>query len=217
MRFASLLSYVPEYRWRYIGSDDERLDDLKTGREYMIALKRGHIQPGGLLPIYDSVARWCAEHRLFRDFFSKRTTIVPVPGSSLAQPGTLWGPMLLAEALVEQGLGSSVAVCLSRTTPVPKSSRSRPEDRAMPVRHYESMKVGRMVTDPESILLVDDLVTRGSTFLGAAYRIAESYPNARIRAFAAMRMVSNLDEFTGVGDWREGTITPTHNGSRRQP
>lgn len=79
------------------------------------------------------------------------------------------------------------------------------------------MKVERMVTDPESILLVDDLVTRGSTFLGAAYRIAESYPNARIKAFAAMRTVSNLDEFKGVGDWREGIITPTHNGSRRQP
>lgn len=217
VRFASLLSYVPEYRWRHVGSVDERLDELRAGREYMISLKRGHTQPGGLLPIYDSIAKWCADLGLFPDFFSKGTTVVPVPSSLLTRPGTLWVPMLLAEALVGQGLGASVAACLHRTAPVPKSTHSRPKDRATPAQHYKSMRVRQMITEPESILLVDDLVTRGSTFLGAACRMAESYPNARIKAFAAMRTVSNLDEFVGVGDWREGTITPTGNGSRRQP
>ena len=207
VRFASLLSYVPRYRWRDIGHAGGRPSELKMGYEYMIALKQGRTQPGGLLPIYDSVAKWCADHGLFSDFFSKETVVVPVPGSLLTRPNTLWVPMLLAKALVGQGLGYSVAACLSRAVHVPKSAYSKPEDRATPIQHYKSMRIKLALTDPESVLLVDDMVTRGSTFLGAAYRIAESYPNARIRAFAAMRTVSDTIKFNGVMDPRDGIIT----------
>ena len=218
IEFASLLSYVPERWWRHRTLSQEQMDEFKMGREYMIALKRDYAQPHGILPIYDSVARWCADYNLFPDFFTKDVILVPVPGSMLTKPDTLWVPKLLAEALVRRRLGSSVSLCLSRVASVPKSATSRPQDRATPARHCETMEIRHMITKPTSILLVDDLVTRGSTLLGAACRIAELYPDVNIKAFAAMRAVSGGDEFNGIMDPCTGTIVPTRNGrSRRRP
>ena len=218
IRVSSLLSYVPERRWRDRFFPQTRLDELKTGREYMLSLKRGCNQPTGSLSIYDNIAKWCAGSNLFPDFLSNETTLVPVPGSALTKPNTLWAPKLLAEALARQGLGSGVTTCLSRVVPIPKSAFSNPEDRATPAKHCESMKVERMLADPENVLLVDDLVTRGSTFLDAACRIAEMHPNTHIKAFAAMRTVSNVDDFVRVMNPCEETITLTIDGqSRRMP
>ena len=218
IRYASLLSYVPERWWLDRGLTEERRRVFKMGREYMLALKRDSNQPNGLLPICDSVAKWCADYSLFPDFFSKKTILVPVPGSTLTRPDTLWVPQILADALVKYGLGEATATCLSRVKPVPKSATSRPEDRATPNQHYETMEVRGMLTEPKNILLVDDLVTRGATLLGAAWKIAKLYPNSRIKAFVAMRTVSNGNEFVSIMDPRKGTITPTADGrSRRRP
>ena len=165
IRFASLLSYVPEFRWRDIDLPQRLFDELKTGREYMLSLKRGCNLPDGSLSIYDSVAKWCADCNLFPDFFSKETILVPVPNSALARPDTLWAPRLLAEALTRQGLGSGMATCLSRMVPVPSSALSRSEDGATPAEHHDSVRVQRMLADPRNILLVDVLVTSGSTLI----------------------------------------------------
>ena len=216
IRFASLLSHVPEFRWRDIVLPHRLFDELKTGREYMLALKRGCNQPDGLLSIYDSVAKWCVDCSLFPDFFSKGTILVPVPNSALARPDTLWAPKLLAEALARQELGSGVVTCLSRVVPVPSSALSRPQDRATPAEHRDSIQVQRMLADPENILLVNDSVTRGSTFLGIACKIAEMYPNTCIKAFAAMGTVSNVNKFIKVMNPCTGTITSTDNGSSRR-
>ena len=218
IKFASLLSYVPERWWRDRALTEQQHHTFKVGREYMLALKRDSNQPNGLLSIYDSVAKWCADYNLFPDFFSKGTILVPVPGSTLTRPDTLWVPKMLADALVRHGLGAASVPCLSRARFVPKSAVSRPEDRATPIQHYETMEARRMLIGPQKILLVDDLVTRGATFLGAAWRIAKLYPNSHIRAFAAMRTVSDGNKFAGIMDPLDGTIAPTASGhSQRRP
>ncbi|MDA4132801.1 MAG: phosphoribosyltransferase, partial [Thaumarchaeota archaeon] len=56
------------------------------------------------------------------------------------------------------------------------------------------------------LLLVDDIVTRGATLLGAANRLAEAFPDARIRGFAAMRTVSNPSDFVDAYQPCTGTI-----------
>ena len=61
-------------------------------------------------------------------------------------------------------------------------------------------------------MLVDDVVTRGATLLGAANRLAESYPDAQIAAFVALRAVSNPSEFKEVKDAVDGFITLQPNG-----
>lgn len=218
LKFASLLSYTPKRWWKDKRLSDERLAEFEMSVEYMKSLKRADVQPDGLISIYDSVAKWCADGRLFPDFFSKGAVLMPIPGSSLTKPNTMWTSKMLAKSLINAGLGSSVATCISRVTYVQKSATSRPENRPLPIKHCETMAVTPMVTEPTSILLVDDVVTRGATFLGAACRVAESYPKADIKAFAAMRTVSDGDAFNGIIDPCDGVITLRDNGhSLRSP
>jgi hypoxanthine phosphoribosyltransferase len=57
------------------------------------------------------------------------------------------------------------------------------------------MQVQKLLSEPSNILLVDDIITRGATLLGAASRLAEAFPKAEIRAFAVMRAISSENEF----------------------
>ncbi len=56
------------------------------------------------------------------------------------------------------------------------------------------------------ISIVDDVITRGATTLGAANRIADVFPSSDIRVLAAMRTISNPDEFTYFCKPCTGTI-----------
>jgi len=51
-----------------------------------------------------------------------------------------------------------------------------------------------MLMAPASIVLIDDILTRGHTFLGAAWRLHEAFPETKIVAFAAMRTISKEKE-----------------------
>ena len=87
-----------------------------------------------------------------------------------------------------------------------------PNERPTTIEHYESMIVKERLSRPAEILLVDDVVTRGATLLGAANRLAEVFPQTRIRAFAAMRTISNPDEFDKVYVPCVGTIELRESG-----
>lgn len=184
IEYAALLSYVSPKRWPKHPPDGKRRD-LDTANRYTLALKNDHDQPGKNVPIYDYIAQTCAKQNLFPEFFSEETTLVPVPGSCLHKPDNMWPPELLANALKKCGLGREVVACLERVTPVPKSSQSK--DRHPPAKHHSTMAVKTAITPPTNILLVDDVVTRGSIFLGSAWLLFEAYPGVEIKAFAAMR------------------------------
>lgn len=66
--------------------------------------------------------------------------------------------------------------------------------------------VQEVFPEPDEILLVDDVITRGATLLGAANRLAEAYPKAHIRAFAAMRTISPPNVFASTHNPVIGTI-----------
>lgn len=76
--------------------------------------------------------------------------------------------------------------------------------------HYNSLRITNAAPpislDGARIVLVDDVVTRGSTFLAAASRISEVYPDHEIKVFALVRTVSRgaVDEMVSP---RVGTIT----------
>jgi predicted amidophosphoribosyltransferase len=128
------------------------------------------------------------------------------------QPNTLWVPERIATALVRVGLGKEVLSCLVRAKPVPKAALSVPNQRPTTVEHYESMTVQGRLSRPDEIVLVDDVVTRGATLLGAANRLADVFPQTRIRAFAAMRTISNQDEFDKLYVPCVGTIELRESG-----
>ncbi len=142
----------------------------------------------------------------FASFFQSNTVLVPAPKSSLMQPNTLWVPERIANALVAAGVGKQVAPWLTRTKAVPKAALSSPSERPTAEQHCESITVQGALFKPEEIVLVDDVVTRGATLLGCANRLADAFPQCRIRAFVAMRTISNSNEFEGVYAPCIGTI-----------
>ncbi len=192
LQFGSFLSYSPRGKSKVAGES----------RDWMARLKGDWLYGNPRQP----TTRWIAtrlKDRLHESelgtFFEVPPVLVPIPSSSKQQPGTPWVPLNLAQELHRQGLGRDVWPCLIRAIVVRKSSTALPEERPRAREHFESMSLDRELhDDPEDILLVDDVVTRGATFFGAAQRLQAAFPRARIRAFAAMRTMSDPDEFEAV-------------------
>ncbi|HUP23005.1 MAG TPA: hypothetical protein VNB06_08695 [Thermoanaerobaculia bacterium] len=124
------------------------------------------------------------------------TLLVPVPGSGLTVPHALWVPRNLASALLASGVGAAVAPLLRRERRVAKSAFADPGYRPKPREHYESMSLEATLVGsvPPKLCLIDDVVAKGSTLLGAAWRLAEACPDVEIRAFAAVRHVGYREE-----------------------
>jgi predicted amidophosphoribosyltransferase len=118
----------------------------------------------------------------------------------------------MASAMVKNGLGKEVVPCLSRIKSVPKAATSLPKDRPKAIDHYRSMSVQKLLKKPSKILLIDDIITRGSTLLGSANRLSEIYPTTPIFAFAAIRTISNPHEFNKIYNPSTGTISLNESG-----
>lgn len=114
-------------------------------------------------------------------------TLVPCPRSSPLVAGGLWPGKLIAEELVRAGLGRQVIVSLERIEAVPKSAFQARGDRPNAAKHYATIRATADLAANDRITLVDDFLTKGNTLLGAASRLAEVYPRARLSAFAAVR------------------------------
>jgi len=69
----------------------------------------------------------------------------------------------------------------------------------------------------ERIVLVDDVITRGATMLGAASRLAEVYPEAEIRCFAMIRTMSRSETFVRILDPCLGHIRLSGDQTFREP
>ena len=152
----------------------------------------------------------------FSDYFNETTMLIPTPKSSMLQKDGLWVPQRITSALENNGLGINEE-CLIRNTPLPTSSRVSASDRPKAFQHYESMEVRESLLHPREIVLVDDVITRGATALGAVNKIKEAFPNANIRVFAAMRTISNSDDFSGFFDPCTGNIKLVGVNTIRRP
>ena len=67
------------------------------------------------------------------------------------------------------------------------------------------------------ITIVDDVITKGSTLLGAASRLAEAYPEARLAAFALVRTKSRQPEVERIDDPCLGKIQRFGDEGERTP
>lgn len=198
IEFGSLLSYSSR------GTDEKAKDSKQT--MYAIKYDRMH----GDLPMSEYIAKVMAKKLdtlPFAKFFTKKTALVPTPKSGLARPHSLWVPQRLVCSMQECDLGMQTK-CLVRQTSVAKSSTSVPSKRPKPLDHYKSLRVMDTLDDsPDEIVIVDDVITRGSTLIGAAAKLAEVFPDAHIRGFAALRTVSYPDDFSDIFDPCIGKIT----------
>ena len=153
----------------------------------------------------------------FAHFFKTNPILVPIPNSSLMDSGTLWVPRRVANALIRHGLGKMVVECLQRVQPLLKSATSLAKDRPKAAQHYESLRIQKILSEPEEILLVDDIVTRGATMVGGANKLKDAFPGARIRAFAAMRTISPPQIFSAIYDPCLGEIMHSGQDTFRKP
>ena len=173
----------------------------------MVALKNNHARfDESSYTIPQMVAYWCTIMSHSDRFFDKSAMLIPIPSHHPTKPESLWVPKVIADSLKQNGLGCDVVTCLERTGLVQQSSRSASQDRPTVKTHYSTLKIkDRIDMVPQDISLVDDVITRGTTIAAAYIRLAEAYPNARIKAFAAMS-TTFPDQFKDVIDPRTGTI-----------
>jgi predicted amidophosphoribosyltransferase len=205
IEFGSLLSYSPN------GSSDK---DIKS-QNIMNRLKTdGYVQEPPIL-MSELVAQTVEKDIMdlpFASFFRSKPILVPTPSSALKKLDALWVADRLAKALVKRGLGLNVVHCLERLKPLSKAATSLAPDRPKAIEHYDSLKVTKILSEPEEIVLVDDVITRGATLLGAVNRLADAFPNSHITAFAAMRTISNPEEFEKIYSPVIGIIELSTNG-----
>jgi predicted amidophosphoribosyltransferase len=112
---------------------------------------------------------------------------------------------------------ADVLPCSIRITPVTASKKAPNGQRPDPSAHYESVIIiSRPLLVPKAITLVDDVVTRGSTFIGMIPRLEQAFPNVEISCFALVRTESD-GELTEIWDSVEGRIAYDGRWLRRTP
>jgi hypothetical protein len=205
LQFASFLTYAPH------GTTDEMLTSKRI--TYQLKLDQKVKLPSESADRYRPMSSYLAEFLAgqfaetpLRDFLGPEVSLVPVPIHSLRVSGGLWVPERLAIALVRVGLGKEVAPILERIQAIPKSATSAGENRPKAKTHYDSLSVIPLLEPPRRIVLIDDVITRGATLLGAASRLAETFPQSDIRGFAMIRTISNPDEFVQIENPCAGII-----------
>lgn len=113
------------------------------------------------------VRRFVTDGR-FAEFFSRDVTLVPMPGRAPLAPGAVSRTQRFCDELVRLELGRETLPLIIRARPVAKSAYAAPADRPGALEHYDSMDVQPTLVAARRLLLVDDVVTRGATLLGAA-------------------------------------------------
>jgi len=214
IKYASLLSYCPR-------------DPSKKGeiaRKVMISIKKELPMNSkfGVLFASEFVAKTLKKiikkDKDFKDFLGENPVLIPVPRHAPIKKDSLWPSFQIAKAMEKEGIGT-VRPILERIEAVPRSSTSSPESRPSPTIHYKSMAIKKIQTISRDVILVDDLVTRGHTFIASVWHVCEAFPDVEVRAFAAMRTVSNRLEFKELFDPVIGRITyrPEYDDCLRRP
>ena len=150
-------------------------------------------------------------------FFDPAAVLVPAPRSSRLLEGALWPALELAAALASVRLGARVLPCLERIQAVPKAAFAEPGQRPTATEHYETIACKPSVPPPATILLVDDIVTKGATLLGSAWRLHETFPVARLTAFAAMRTLGLQPDIEALVAPCTGVIRRAGSDADRRP
>ena len=169
------------------------------------------------LPRYAGLVReLTTRHAAFAEMFGEDVTLVPVPSSDPSATRT-WAAERLAVALHGVGLGRAVWPGIRRCFPVRKSATALNADRPTTQLHYESLSVPDLAREPRSIVLIDDVITKGRTILAAAARLYEALPNTDIRAFALVRTMGFLPDISHFLEPCYGFVRWGGGDARRDP
>jgi hypothetical protein len=149
-------------------------------------------------------------------FILSRDLLVPVPRSAARMGGT-WVAADLARALVQQGVGRATWQGLRRVFSVRKSATAVRGSRPTVARHYDSFRLDLPELRPDSVVLIDDVITKGRTLLAAAARVREALPDTQIRAFALLRTCGMIPDIQTLLEPCRGEIRWVGGDARRNP
>lgn len=200
MEFGSLWSYLTAGGREGSNLSNERAKEADLSYQITRKLKRDALSKSRaysgmtMSRAVARITRECLEHLPFGRFFDSKPILVPVPTHHRHGEEDLWVSERLADAMEKEGLGIK-KMCLMRHAGIRSSKECLPEDRPTAEEHFQTMKVSEAIPDGRGFLLVDDVITRGATLMGAARRLGEAHRGCKIRAFAAVRAISNGAEF----------------------
>jgi hypothetical protein len=157
------------------------------------------------------------QQRCFCDFFNERALLVPVPQYLCSGRASMWVARRLAFTLQEAGLGEEVWTGLRRVSNVDRSAYAWMWQRPTVQQHYRSLAVIPSPRHPSSIILVDDVITKGRTLVAAAIRLREAFPTATVRAFALVRTMGLILDVDRLFDPCEGAIRWNGHDAYRNP
>lgn len=207
LRFGAFLVYPPA-----------PVDDHgRAVKNFILGLKQDRVRGG--VSSSRHVARrihdLSDQHALIR--FLHNSFLVPAPKSTPLTAGALWAPDRIARALVGVGIGRDVVDLVERIEAVNPSHQSPGAERAWPDQHQRTVEVKRDLPlgFDGRLILVDDVITRGSTLLGCALALREAYPQADIAGFAVARTLRReepmpaeaIQPVIGVIEWSPGWIS----------
>jgi hypothetical protein len=203
--YGALLAYSPRGQSEISRGSRDVCYQIKAGNlatlQHAAQRLREHIATGGVLaPLFES-----------------EVVLVPMPRSAPLVAGALWPAEKICQAMVHAGLAVATAPALERHIAVPKSSRAQPGERPPVSQHYDSFRAQLRTDITDRILIVDDVVTKGSTALAAASRLAEAYPRADIRLFAVIRTKGMVPDIDQILDPVSGMIQLHGDECDRQP
>ncbi len=169
------------------------------------------------LPHYAGcVYRSSLRDRQLAELLTRGAILVPVPGSARTGEAP-WTALRLAIALSQVGLGSRTWIGLRRGYAVTKSATAVSTARPSVHQHYDSFVAMPPVMPLRSVLLIDDVVTKGRTLLAAAARLRSVLPSADIRAFALMRTQGFAHHIEHLAEPCHGVIRWAGGDARREP
>jgi hypothetical protein len=205
LTFGALLTYSPRGRSEVSQRSRRVCYDLKAGDAQTLLLVGQRLR--------DHVARGA----LLEAFFGSDVTLVPMPRSAPLVSGALWPAQKICDAIMHVGLAAQSTPVLERVTAVTKSASAGPGERPRVSEHYESLRAVARIDVSHRIVLIDDVLTKGSTAIAAASRIAEAYPNAQIALFSVIRTKGMVPEIGQILDPAVGAIRVEGDEVDRQP
>jgi len=201
LRFCSFLKYSPR----------KRLPRGERSHRVMLAIKTDGIMGRWNVIEYSAsqIRQSLESHRFLQEALSPTAILVPMPRSApLRGQHSLWPALRICEALLAEGMGQSIRRVLVRDTAVRKAATAGPGERPNPTDHHDSILV-RPALDAggiQDLTVVDDVITRGSSFIGVTPRLQAAFPYATLRYFALLRP-SDEDPFETTIDPVSGQIT----------
>ena len=205
VQYGTLLTYSPR----------GRSEISRRSRTVCYAIKAGdlHALNHAALRLQEHIER----QDVLAPFFGPHVTLIPMPRSAPLVQGALWPAQKICEAILARGLAAAVVPALERVDAVARSAHAAQGERPLTSVHFESLRAHGFVDVGASILVVDDVLTKGATALAAVSRLAEVYPDAQIATFALVRTMGLVAEIEQILDPAIGTIRLIDDEVRREP